>query len=198
MNKTLGSLRWDTYLAYLNDNTIYSSCFGQHLIDVDEVCGTLNAANFKLDSEKCSLFQTEISFLGHHMNANGCSPTSDNIRAISRFPTPQSTKVAHSCLQMAGFYRRFIPDFTRISFPLNKFTRKNLPFVWTQTEQVAFDQLKPLIVSPTVLMLPDPLEPYIVLMDAPLTGIGAVLLQKSPSSSFGDTSTLAYRPIACA
>jgi hypothetical protein len=141
------------------------------------------------------LFRTKVSFLGHCTDADGCLSTDDNIRAISRFPTPQSTTAAHWFLQMAGFCRKFIPDFVHISFSLNKFTRKNLLFVWTQTEQVAFDQLKALIDSPSVFMLSDPLKPYIVRTDAPLTSIGAVLIQKLPSSSLVDVSTTAYRPI---
>ncbi|CAF4964777.1 unnamed protein product, partial [Rotaria socialis] len=78
----------------------------------------------------------------------------DNIRSILQFPLPQSSKAAHSFLQMVGFYRKFIPRFAQISAPLNKFTRKGFPFIWTEAEQLAFDQLKTAITSPAVLILP--------------------------------------------
>ncbi|CAF5147908.1 unnamed protein product, partial [Rotaria socialis] len=65
----------------------------------------------------------------------GCSPTDDNVRAILHFPVPNSSKAAHSFfLQMIGFYRKFIPSFAQISSPLNKFTRKGFPFIWTEVE----------------------------------------------------------------
>ncbi|CAF5014318.1 unnamed protein product, partial [Rotaria sp. Silwood1] len=61
---------------------------------------------------------------------------------------------------MVGFYRKFIPRFSQISAPLNKFTWKGFPFIWTEAEQLSFDQLKDAITSPAVLILPDPSQPY--------------------------------------
>lgn len=100
---------------------------------------------------------------------------------------------------MVGFYRKFIPNFASISSPLNKFTRKGFPFVWSNVEQVAFDQMKLAITAPTVLALPDPLCPYAIRTDASHVGLGAVLLQQQtprdndPSS---DSNSPHYRPIA--
>ena len=199
MNQTLGTLRWDVCLAYLDDIVIYSRSFRQHLIDVDRVCHALQSSNFKLHPDKCCFFRREISFLGHHINAHGCSPTDDNIRAILQFPVPRSSKAAHSFLQMVGFYRKFIPNFASISAPLNKFTRKGFPFVWSTEEQVAFDQMKVAITAPTVLALPDPSCPYVIRTDASHVGIGAVLLQHQPplASDQSSVSTVPqYRPIA--
>ncbi|CAF4565668.1 unnamed protein product, partial [Rotaria sp. Silwood2] len=198
MNQTLRSLRWDICLAYLNDIIVYSPSFDQHLLDVNQVYKVLHASNFKLNYNKCAFFQHEISFLGHKINADGCSPNDDNIRSIIQFPLPQSSKAAHSFLQMIGFYRQFIPRFAHISAPLNKFTRKGFPFIWTEAEQLAFDQLKEAITSPAILILPDPSQPYIIRTDASRVGIGAVLLQKQPPDD-NDKSTISiYKPVAFA
>ncbi|CAF4218904.1 unnamed protein product, partial [Rotaria sordida] len=67
---------------------------------------------------------------------------------------------------MVGFYRKFIPHFAQISSPLNKFTKKGFPFIWTETEQSSFNQLKEAITSPAVLILPDPSQPYTIRTDA--------------------------------
>ncbi|CAF3541379.1 unnamed protein product [Rotaria sp. Silwood1] len=91
MNQTLGLLRWDICLAYLDDIIVYSPSFDQHLLDVNQVCQVLHASNFKLNYNKCAFFQREISFLGHKINADGCSPNNDNIRSITQFPLLQST-----------------------------------------------------------------------------------------------------------
>ncbi|CAF4589923.1 unnamed protein product, partial [Rotaria sp. Silwood2] len=62
--------------------------------------------------------------------------------------------------------QKFIPRFAQISASLNKFTRKGFPFIWTEIEQASFNQLKDAITSPTVLVLPDPSEPYTIRTDA--------------------------------
>lgn len=198
MNQTLGVMRWDVCLAYLDDIVVHSPSPLQHLIDLDRVCRVLHVANFKLNRGKCSFFQEEISFLGHKINANGCSPNDENLRSILNFPVPQCSKAAHSFLQMAGFYRKFIPHFAQISAPLNKFTHKGSPFLWTSVEQTSFDQLKAAMTSPAVLLLPDPSQPYVVRTDASRVGIGAVLLQKDTDSSSASSPTELYRPIAFA
>ncbi|CAF4738552.1 unnamed protein product [Rotaria socialis] len=172
MNQTLGSLRWDICLAYLDDIVVYSPSFDRHLLGVKQVCQAINA--------------------------DGCSPTDDNIRSIVQFPTPQSSKAAHSFLQMVGFYRKFISRFAQISAPLNKFTCKGFPFIWTATEQSAFNQLKDAITYPAVLILPDPSQPYIIRTDASGGGIGAVVLQKLTSDCSGESITPIYRPVAFA
>ncbi|CAF1445403.1 unnamed protein product [Rotaria sordida] len=99
---------------------------------------------------------------------------------------------------MVGFYRKFIPRFAQISAPLNKFTRKGFPFIWTEAEQLSFDQLKAAITSPTVLILPDPSQSYIIRTDASRVGIGAVLLQKQPPDSNDTSTTSIYKPVAFA
>jgi transposase InsO family protein len=98
---------------------------------------------------------------------------------------------------MVGFYRKFIPRFARISEPLNKFTRKGFPFIWSVKEQLSFDQLKEAITSPAVLILPDPCQPYTIRTDASRVGIGAVLLQQS-SDSNDRSNPLKYKPVAFA
>ena len=196
MNQTLGSLRWDVCLAYIDDSVVHSTSYEQHLIDVDRVFQALHAANFRLNPDKCAFFQSQIPFLGHQIVAGGCKPLDDNIRAITQFPSPKSSKAAHSFLQMVGFFRKFIPGFAQISFPLNKFTRKDFPFVWTDVEEQSFQQLKLAITSPAVLVLPEPSRPYTIRTDASQVGIGGVLLQtQTPGPTQGSTSPI-YRLIA--
>ena len=117
---------------------------------------------------------------------------------LLQFPQPQSSKAAHSFLQMVGFYRKFIPRFAQLSAPLNKFTRKDFPFLWTETEQSSFDQLKDAITSPAVLILPDPSQPYLIRTDASRVGIGAVLLQQLSPDPHDTSTTSIYKPVAFA
>ncbi|CAF1321713.1 unnamed protein product [Adineta steineri] len=198
MHQTLGSLRFEICLAYLDDVVVFSPSFEQHLLDVTQVCRVLNESNFKLNYNKCAFFHSEIPFLGHKVTPDGCSPNDDNIRSIMQFPLPQSSKAAHSFLQMVGFYRKFIPRFGQISAPLNKFTSKGFPFIWTEAEQLSFDQLKYALTSPMVLILPDPSRQYVIRTDASRVGVGAVLLQTQPSDPNDTSHTPIYKPVAFA
>ncbi|CAF0950498.1 unnamed protein product [Didymodactylos carnosus] len=177
MNETLGNLRWDICLVYLDDIIIYSKSFEQHVKDVDKVCQVLAKANFKLNSEKCELFKREITFLGHKINSDGVSPMPNHVKAITAFPKPTSAKDAYSFLQMTGFYRKFVKNFAHIAAPLHKFSNKDIQFVWGSDEQQAFEQLKVCLTTPPVLHLPDKSSPYKVQTDASNSGIGGVLLQ---------------------
>ena len=197
MNQTLGSLRWNVCLAYLDDIIVYSSSFEQHLLDVNKTCQVLHASNFKSNYHKCSGFQHEISFLRHKINGD-FSSADDNVRSIIQFPVPAPSKTAHSFFQMVGFYRKFIPLFAQLSSPLNKFTKKGFPFIWTETEQSAFNQLKDAIISPAVLILPDPSKTYTIRTDALRVGIGAVLLQKQLCVNNDESTIPSYKPAAFA
>ena len=68
-----------------------------------------------------------------------------------------------SFLGLAGYYRRFIKEFSYISLPLTKLTRKNAPFVWTAECERSFQELKEKLTSTPVLVLPDPSGPFEVL-----------------------------------
>ncbi|CAF4137437.1 unnamed protein product [Adineta steineri] len=185
-------------LAYLDDVVVYSPSFEQHFLDVTQVYQMLDESNFKLNYNKCAFFHSEIPFLGHKVTPDGCSPNDDNIRSIMQFPLPQSSKAAHSFLQMVTFYRKFTPRFAQISAPLNKFTSKGFPFIWTEAEQLSSDQLKYALTSPMVLILPDPSRQYVIRTDASRVGVGAVLLQTQPSDPNDTSHTPIYKPVAFA
>lgn len=71
-----------------------------------------------------------------------------------------------------------MPDFSKLAQPLNDLKKKGSPFVWSQTSQHAFDQLKSCLISSPVLGHPNPDLPFCVYTDASNTGLGAVLTQK--------------------
>ena len=79
---------------------------------------------------------------------------------------------------LAGFYRRFVKDFSTIAAPLNDLTKKGVPFVWGVAQDIAFDTLKCLLTSAPLLALPDFLKQFEVECDASGIGIGGVLMQE--------------------
>ena len=79
---------------------------------------------------------------------------------------------------LAGFYRRFVKDFSTIACPLNELTKKNVPFVWGKAQQNAFDELKKRLTEAPLLVLPDFSKTFEIECDASGIGIGGVLMQQ--------------------
>lgn len=102
------------------------------------------------------------------------------VQAIVNIPVPETKKKLMSFLGSAGYYRRFIPNYSSVAATLSDLTRKTQPekLVWLPMHQTAFDKLKLAVTRAPVLTAPDPDLPFILNTDASGVGIGAVLEQK--------------------
>ena len=79
---------------------------------------------------------------------------------------------------LAGYYRRFIENFSKIAKPLTSLLEKNAAFIWTDECQMAFDELKKRLTTAPVLTLPDQSKRFTVYCDASKDGLGCVLMQE--------------------
>jgi hypothetical protein len=97
----------------------------------------------------------------------------------SKTPTPpKSVHQIRSFLGLAGYYRRFIPDFSRIAKPITELLKKGVKFVWSEACEKAFHTLRQHLTSAPVLVQPDNFIPFEVFCDASGTGLGCVLMQE--------------------
>ena len=126
---------------------------------------------------KCEFFKTEVEFLGHMVGRDGVRMMEDKVEAISDWPTPTKVGDVRAFLGTAGYYRKFIQDFSAIAAPLTELTKDAVKFEWTAKQQAAFNELKSAMQSAPVLALPDPKLPFVVHADASGFAIGAVLQQ---------------------
>ena len=99
------------------------------------------------------------------------------IEAITEWPRPTTVTEVRSFLGLAGYYRRFVKNFSRIIAPLTRLTQKNINFVWTNKCEEHFLQLKDLLTSASILTLPLGDKGYTVYCDASRVGLGCVLMQ---------------------
>ncbi|XP_022023774.1 uncharacterized mitochondrial protein AtMg00860-like [Helianthus annuus] len=95
-----------------------------------------------------------------------------------KWVSPKNPTEIRSFLGLAGYYRRFIQDFSKIALPLTRLTRKKETFVWGKEQEEAFRILKEKLLSPPVLTLPDGTEDLVVYSDASQQGLGCVLMQR--------------------
>ncbi|KAL8115194.1 hypothetical protein AgCh_021867 [Apium graveolens] len=97
--------------------------------------------------------------------------------SVSKWEQPKTPTEVRNFLGLAGYYRRFVKDFSKIAAPLTKLTRKNEIFIWTEKCEGSFQELKKRLVSALVLTLSDVTGNFVIYSDAPLKGLGCVLIQ---------------------
>ncbi|KAK1681407.1 hypothetical protein QYE76_042255 [Lolium multiflorum] len=177
MNHILRPLIGKSVVVYFDDILIYSKNLEDHVQHVREVLCILRHEKLFANLPKCNFAQNKLVFLGFVVSANGIEVDSSKIEAIHNWPTPTNVGQVRSFHGLAGFYRRFVKDFSTIACPLNELTKKNVPFVWGKAQQHAFDELKKRLTEAPLLVLPDFAKTFEIECDASGLGIGGVLMQ---------------------
>ena len=116
-------------------------------------------------------------FLGHAVSGDGVSPDPEKMKAVQTWPVPQNVTDLQSFLGFSSYYRKLIPNFSKIACPLIKLTQKGNKFDWTPDCQKAFKNLKRCITQPPILGYPAVDNPFILDADASSQGLSAVLSQ---------------------
>ena len=165
--------------AYLDDLVIFSSTWEEHLEHLSIVLARLQEAGLSVKPSKCQFAVSECVYLGHVVGGGRVLPVKDKLEAIGSFPVPEDKKQLRSFLGLAGYYRRFIPDFATVAAPLTDLTKSSKPqrVDWTRKCGEAFEKLKAALSSSPVLWSPDFTRPFVLQTDASDVGVGAVLSQ---------------------
>ncbi|XP_073133557.1 uncharacterized protein [Henckelia pumila] len=119
----------------------------------------------------------QIAFLGHIVSAKGIEVDPAKIEAIKNWVTPKNAREIRSFLGLAGYYSRFIQDFSKIALPLTLLTRKSVKFEWSNQCEKSFLELKEKLMTAPVLAIPKGIGRFIIYTDASKYGLGAVLMQ---------------------
>ena len=188
MERVLGGLQWHQVMVYLDDVIAFGKSWEETLHRLEQVFDRLEAANLKLKPSKCRLFQQEVEYLGHVVSRDGVQPVHSKVAAICHWAPPTNLNELRSFLGLAGYYRRFIPDYSETAAPLTKLLKKNCSFEWAEAQQAAFEKLKALLSRRPVLVPPRPEGEFIVDADASDLALGAVLSQRQD----GEDRVIAY------
>ena len=143
--------------------------------------------NLKLKPSKCSLFQSEIVYLAHHVSHEGICPIRENIHVVEEFPMPETFTQVHTFCRLAGHYRHFIKEFAHITRTLYNVLGKEVkmgPVQLPLEVQEAVRILKNKIQSVPMLVFPDFDKPFLLETDASKEGLGAVLSQKQDDGCY--------------
>ena len=177
MNHVLRSFIGKFVVVYFDDILIYSKSRDENVEHLKQVFMVLKQEKLYANLKKCTFCTDHIIFLGFVVSANGVQVDEEKVRAIREWPTPTNASQVRSFHGLAGFYRRFVRDFSTIAAPFTEVMKKNAPFQWGEEQEKAFQAIKDRLINPSVLALPNFDKPFEVECDASGVGIGAVLMQ---------------------
>ena len=118
-----------------------------------------------------------MEFLGHIVGRDGLKPDPGKVEKIEKLREPTDVSSLRSVLGLFSYYRKFIKDFSKIIRPITKLLKKDIPLIWTDEQQRAFDILKEKLTTAPILQYPDFEKSFILMTDASKNGLGAVLSQ---------------------
>ncbi|WVZ53080.1 hypothetical protein U9M48_004066 [Paspalum notatum var. saurae] len=165
-------------VVFIDDILIYSKNEKEHEEHLQIVLTRLREHKLYAKFSKCVFWLKEVSFLGHILSEKGVAVDTSKVEDVLNWMQPETVTEIRSFLGLAGYYRRFIKDFSKIVKPMTSLTKKNAKYVWSPKCEEAFQTLKKLLISPPVLTQPDITKPFDVYCDASSNGLGCVLMQK--------------------
>jgi hypothetical protein len=165
-------------VVFIDDILIYSKSKEEHATHLRIVLTRLREHKLYAKFSKCEFWLDQVPFLGHILSAEGVAVDPSKVKDILEWKPPTTVHLVRSFLGMAGYYRRFIPDFSKISKPITELLKNNVKFNWTPECSEAFEKLKKLLTTAPVLAQPDIEKSFDVYCDASGTGIGCVLMQE--------------------
>ncbi|CAH9107428.1 unnamed protein product, partial [Cuscuta europaea] len=168
----------DTFVVvFIDDILVYSKTPEDHEKHLRLTLQTLRENQLYAKLSKCDFWQDRVAFLGHIITQEGVSVDPSKIKAVIEWRAPTSVTDVRSFLGLAGYYRRFVKDFSKIARPLTNLTKKTTKFYWDEDCEAAFQELKKRLTTAPVLTLPSGTEGFDIYSDASKKGLGCVLMQ---------------------
>ena len=115
--------------AYMDDILIYSENLTEHRNHVKSILQRLREHGLQVDISKCSFETNQVTYLGLIVSTTGIKMDQKKVACIQEWPAPKSPRDIQCFLGFANFYRRFIPEFSRLAAPLTQLTKKDVPFI---------------------------------------------------------------------
>jgi hypothetical protein len=137
-------------VMFIDDILVYSENEKDHEEHLRIVLTRLRDHKYAKFS-KCEFWLKKVPFLGHILSENGVSVDPSKVQEVMNWKTPITVSEVRSFLGLAGYYRRFIPDFLKIAKPMTSLLQKDHKFVWIEECETAFHTLRKLLTTAPVL-----------------------------------------------
>nr|GEV59303.1 reverse transcriptase domain-containing protein [Tanacetum cinerariifolium] len=167
-----------TMEVFMEDFSMFRNSFSTCLTNLENMIKRCEDTKLALNWEKSHFMVKEGIVLGHKISKKGIEVDKAKIEVIPKLPHPMTVKGIKSFLGHAGFYRRFIKDFSKISRPMTHLLEKNSPFIFSNECIQAFRTLKDKLTKAPILIAPNWDQPFELMCDASDFVVGAVLGQR--------------------
>jgi hypothetical protein len=164
-------------VVFIDDIMIYSKSEEEHVQHLRVILQRLRDHQLYAKFSKCAFWLKKVLFLGHVMSAEGIAVDPTKVKEVLDWKSPRSITQICSFLELTGYYRRFISNFSKIAKPMTQLLEKEAKFKWSTQCEEAFLTLKKLLTTTPVLAQPDIEKSFDVYCDASGTSIGGVLMQ---------------------
>ncbi|XP_065177704.1 uncharacterized protein K02A2.6-like [Sycon ciliatum] len=179
-------------IVYIDDILVFGSSQEEHDRRLAAVRQRLEAANLRLNADKCQLSKSSVKYIGHWLSGTGVAPDGEKLQAIADMAMPKSLQDVQRFLGMVTYLGRFIPDMSSISEPVRRLA-KRVPFIVDSEFCNAFSDAKRQLVQALdhlAYFRLDPNVPTAISCDASPCGLGAILWQQNSSGQ--------WLPVTCA
>jgi hypothetical protein len=165
-------------MVFIDDILIYSRSMEEHEEHLRIVLQWLRERQLYAKFSKCEFWINEVPFLSHVVLPKGIAVDPGKVKEAMEWKLPTTVSEVQSFLGLVGYYRQFIPNFSRIAKPITELLKKGNKYVWSEACDEAFQHLKKLLTTSPVLAQPNTTKPFDVYCDASGTGLGGVLMQE--------------------
>ena len=155
---------------------------------IAETLDALHTNGLTLNLDKCKVNMTSIEYYGMIFSKTGVSPDPNKVQALKELPPPSNVATLRRFLGMMNYLSRFIKDFSIVSEPLRRLTKKDADWVWAFVQDAAFSSLKNLLVEDACAAYFDVKKATSLIVDASPTGLGSILIQDDRAIAFASRS----------
>jgi hypothetical protein len=166
MNKVFMEYLDNFVVVFIDDILIFSKMEEEHEKHLRMVLEKLRSNQLYTKFSMCEFWLTEVAFLGHVISAEEISVDPSKVKDVLNWMPPMNALEIRSFLGLAGYYRRFIKDFSKIAKPMTRLLERNKDFDWTEECQASFEELKKRLTSAPVLILLDITKKFDIYYDA--------------------------------
>nr|CAI44621.1 B1168G10.5 [Oryza sativa Japonica Group] len=177
MNKVFMEYLDKFVVVFIDDILIYSRTKEEHEEHLRLALEKLREHQLYAKFSKCEFWLSEVKFLGHVISAGGVAVDPSNVESVTNWKQPKTVSEIRSFLGLAGYYQRFIENFSKIAKPMTRLLQKDVKYKWSEECEQSFQELKNRLISAPILILPDPKKGFQVYCDASKLGLGCVLMQ---------------------
>ncbi|KAM9975543.1 hypothetical protein ACTFIW_012127 [Dictyostelium discoideum] len=142
--------------AYVYDIIIFSDTIDEQIKHINALLEKFKRNNIYLSIKKCKFFESEIEFVGHTLTSNGIKVKDSKVNAIINLPEPTTVKQDRAFVGTCNYYKRFIRNFTNLTFRLTELTKSKTKKVTIDEEtRKDISELKKALTSTPLLLKPN-------------------------------------------